>query len=468
VRLRLTSPARVAAQSLRHAARCCATQIFHFKFPILVALMLSAAAGPLSAQGAASNDNPPQIPFAEWITETKRADLPWSINVSSPQLSVLQRFAVEFRVRVPAKALRLLGPTCQLALDVRLKETGAERWLDDHEIVQSRVLERMPKQNSIEFSVQALVQPGNYTAGFILFDRISGKRSVATRVLRVRSLGGDPLPEISRNLPPVEFFQRGVDQDREALPEIKSRLWLPVPTRRPVQIELLVNFAPPEPAAGPPGMSGVPASAERNARTLRARHQRSVGHMLGMLKVFSQMEIPNGSLHITALDIPRRNVFFEQDAAGELDWPRLRAALARINPLSIPIQALEGRRQNAAFFRELLQRRLPQPDPAVSAHAGNGSNGGSDAAPSAPEPLRIFIIVSAPMVFERGSDLSPAVAPRGADYRVYHFEYRFGVGYMWDDLPRLLRELAPRRFDLQTAEDFRRAMAHLLQDLRAQ
>ncbi len=456
MRWRVSRPARAVAHFARRATRHCAFPILNFKFQLLIALVLSAAT-PLFAQDATSNEAPPEIPFTEWITEAKRADLPWSVNISSPRLSILQRFAVEFRVKVPAKALYLLGPTYQVFLDVHVKETGSDRWLDEHEIVGTRLLERMPKQNYLEFSMSALVQPGNYTVGFILFDRVSGMRSVITRALKVHPLSSDPLPEISRDLPPVEFFQRGVDQEREALPEIKSRLWMRVATRRPVQIELLVNFAPPDPSASPPG------SAERNAKTLRAQHLRAVARMLGIVKVFSQMEIPNGSLHITALDILRRNVFFEQDAAGELDWPRLRTALDELNPLSIPVQALAGRRQNAAFFRETLQRRFPQPAAAPPMHDGNGGDG----APSAAEPLRVFIIVSAPVVFERGSDLSPAVAPRGAEYRVYHLEYRFGSGYFWDDLPRVLHELGPRRFDLQTAEDFRRAIARLLTDLRA-
>ncbi len=460
-----SSSARSAACFARLAVCRAPGQNARRKLQILLASVLFAAA-PLFAQDITSREAPPTIPFNDWIAEAKRADLPWSINISAPRLSILQRLTVEFRVKIPSKALYLLGPKYQLFLDIRLKQAGAEAWLEEHDLVGTRVHERMPRENYIEFSMQALVLPGNYTVGLILFDRISGLRSVTTRTLRVRPLSSDPLPEITRNLPAVEFFQRGVEEDKEALPELKSRLWMPVATRRPVRIELLVNFASPEPAPGPPSMFGLPVSAERNAKALRAQHQRSVARMLGIVKVFSQMEIPNGSLHITALDIVRRNVFFEQDAGDELDWPRLSNALAQINPLSIPVQALEGRRQNAAFFRDVLQRRFPPPVPAAT-HRGNGGNGGGDGSPSAAEPLRIYIVVSSPVAFERGSDLSPVVAPRGADYRVYHFQYRLGTGYSWDDLPRVLHELAPQRFDLQTPEEFRHAIARLLADLRA-
>ena len=417
------------------------------------------AAAPLCAQDISTREAPPEIPFHEWIAETKHVELPWSITIAPARLSILQRLVVEFRVKVPSKALDLLGPTFQLFLDVRLKPAGGT-WLTTHDISGTRLHERMPKENYLVFTLQALIQPGEYTVGFILFDRVSGLRSVGLRKLTVRPVSGDPLPEISRDLPVVEFFQRGVDDDREALPELHSRLWIPLSTRRPVHIELLVNFAPPEP--GPP-MPGSPARYDRNLRTL---HQRNLARMLGIIKVLSQMDLANGSLHITAFDLHRRNVLFEQETRGELDWPRLRNALAKVNPLSIPVKALEGRKQNAAFLRELLQHRLPPPD-AAPAHAGNGSNGGSDGHAPAAEPLRVFILVSSPVIFERGADLSPVLPPRGADFRVYHLQYQVSAANLWDDIPRVLRELAPRRFALQNPDEFRRAIARILADLRS-
>jgi len=165
--------------------------------PMSVFLLAAAffAAAPLCAQDISTHEAPPEIPFDDWIAETKHVELPWSISISPARLSILQRLVVEFRVKVPSKALYLLGPTYQLFLDVRLKPAGAA-WLNTHDITGTRLHERMPKENYLEFSLQALVQPGEYTVGFILFDRISGLRSVALRKLTVRPVSGDPLPEI--------------------------------------------------------------------------------------------------------------------------------------------------------------------------------------------------------------------------------------------------------------------------------
>jgi len=91
--------------------------------------------------------------------------------------------------------------------------------------------------------------------------------------------------------------------------------------------------------------------------------------MLGIVKVLSQMHISNGTFHITAIDLLRRNVFFEQEANSELGWPCLRSALVQLDPQTIPVQALEGRRQSVTFFREVLERLLSAP----AAHPGGAA-----------------------------------------------------------------------------------------------
>jgi hypothetical protein len=423
-------------------------------FALLLAALLPASAAPLAAQDVSTNKALPEIPFDDWVAEPHRADIPWSVGITSPQLAIIQRFVVEFRVQVPSRALNQFGPSFQLFLEVRLKPAGAQQWLEAREIAATRLLQRMPKGNGLEISMQALVLPGEYTVGMVLYERISGHRSVALRKLKVRPLDGDRLPEISRNLPQVEFFQRGVDDGREALGELHSRLWIPLTTRRPLHVELLVNLAAPEPLRS---ATNPLASSERN---LSARHQRNLARMLGIIKVLSQLELTNGSLHITALDILRRSVLFEQDAGKDLDWPRLHAALEELNPLSIPVQALEGRRKNAAFFREVIQQRLPTASSA-EAHGTNGNGAGAE------DPLYVFIVVSSPAIFERGADLSPVQPPPGADLRAYYLQYHLNTNNVWDDLPRVLRQLGPRRFDLQSPEEFRRALARILNELRA-
>ena len=78
-----------------------------------------------------------------------------------------------------------------------------------------------------------------------------------------------------------------------------------------------------------------------------------------------------------------------------------------------------------------------------------------------------MIVVSSPAVFERGADLTPVQTPPGTDLRAYYLQYQLNTNNVWDDLPRVLRPMEPRRFDLQSPEEFRRALARILDELRA-
>ncbi len=383
-----------------------------------------------------------EIPFEEWIAAKSVNSIPWNIEVSAPHLSIVQRLVVNFRVSISPKAFRSLGPGYQLAFAVRLKPAGG-RYLEDGIHVGMTPMEELPKNAYVEFTGEAFVLPGEYTVGFIVYDTVTGRRSTGTRPLRVRSIARDPVPELAKNLPPVEFFHGGFVSERDSDPELRSRLFLPVPTRRPVRVEILVNCTP---------------SVEFEGR--RQAHERNVSIMLGMLKVVSQLELPNGSVRVTALDLLHRSIIFEQDNVRELDWTRLRDALAQASPLRVSVKDLEERHRNAAFFRQVLQSRL-QPPPRDRA---TRSAARSD---PAAEPLRVILILCSPLLFPERSDLDPLPAVEGGDCRVYHLQYRITPWNLWDELHRVLREFQPTSFQLETPSDFRRALARILADLRA-
>jgi hypothetical protein len=380
---------------------------------------------------------PLEIPFESWIAAGNVSEIPLTVEVSSPHLSILQRLVVNFRAAVSAKAVRALGPRAQLFFAVRLRPAGGA-WIEDGVFAGMNPVNDLPKNAFIEFRSEALVLPGEYTVGFILYDSVTGRHSSRLRQLRVPRPSGDPLAETARNLPPVEFFIQSLGENSAYPAEPRARLWMPVPTRRPVRVELLVNFSPSEQFDG-----------------LTPVHMRNTSTMLGMLRVLAQMEVPNGSLHITALDLLHRQVVFEQDNVRSLNLRRLHNALAQINPLRVSVQDLEERRRNAAFFRGVLQDLL-QPTSSRPARGGEAS----------PEPYRVFVLLSSPQLFTEHSDLDPLPPLEGCDCRIYHLQYRINSLNIWDQLPRILRELHPTRFQLESPADFRRALARILAELR--
>ena len=383
-----------------------------------------------------------EIPFEEWIAEKSVNAIPWSVEVSEPHLSIVQRLVVNFRVAISPKAFRSLGSGYHLAFAVRLKPAGG-RYLEDGVHVGMTPMEELPKNAYVEFTAEAFVLPGEYTVAFIVYDTATGRRSTGTRRLRVRAISRDPVAELAKNLPPVEFFHAGFVSDRDADPALRSRLFLPVPTRRPVRVEILVNFTP---------------SVEFEGR--KQAHERNASIMLGMLKVVSQLEFPNGAVRVTALDLLHRRILFEQEDVRELDWTRLRDALEQANPLRVSVNDLEERHRNAAFFRQVLQSRLQPP------RLDRATRSAARSDPAA-EPVRVILILSSPLVFPEHSDLDPLPAVEDGDCRVYHLQYRLTPWNVWDQLRRVLREYKPTSFQLESPSEFRRALARILADLRA-
>ena len=96
------------------------------------------------------------------------------------------------------------------------------------------------------------------------------------------------------------------------------------------------------------------------------------------LRILTEMQLANGSLHVTAVDAERRRILFQQEDVKELKWPELREALEKVSPDTIDVEALAGRKQNAAYFREVLAERLKA----------------TDAAGSAARPQRVVIVLA--------------------------------------------------------------------------
>jgi len=411
-----------------------------------------------------------RIPFDQWFAEGDREEVPWKVDFWKPWLRLDQRIGFSVNATVSGKQLAKLGPAHDLYLGARLGRPEGP-WLG-HGIVGAQIEKPLEKNIELRLTLGFLVRPGKYMLAVFLYDDSTGKRSFMTGRLEVPPLRKDPLAGADQNLPVVEIVPGESGLDAFFNPSITSRLNLPVITRRPLRVEIIANTS---------GSDGESGAAER----------RSLGFAITGLKLFAQLGVANGTLHLTALDIPRRKILFEQEEVHSIDWAGLRTALDSIDPVTISVQALQGRKENAAFFRntvmDKLRERFRERAPAANAGAGNGGS----ASPAAPRPLRVFIIVSPALMFARGTDMTPVPAEACDDCRVYllrryswtplAYESAFPSGgrrrrfgspwiprshFSDDQLHRLLKPLAPRTFNIYDAGDLRQAMGRILADLR--
>src|SRR5205807_5259379 len=130
----------------------------------------------------------------------------------------------------------------------------------------------------------------------------TGKHNVAKHRLHISEMRGDPLPDLYRRMPLVEFVELS-DSDHGGVGFVNSQLYLPVRNKRPLQVELISMLSPPEQWTG-------------RLRILRVHNDST----LGALAALSQISLAEGSLSITGLDLVRRQIIFEQRDVQNVKW----------------------------------------------------------------------------------------------------------------------------------------------------
>jgi hypothetical protein len=388
--------------------------------------------------------------FARLVAEGEREQIPWTVSLSAPELRLDQRLGVEVKVSLSQSDLKRHATKHDLVLMVRVAQQGTG-WLPGFEWLALPVDEPLASGTGIEFQVFFLARPGNFRVGIVLLDRISGHSSVTVRPLRVDPLRNDPLPHAFRSLPAAEFVSSVEGFEAAFLSKMTGKLWLPVETRRKVQMEILANFTLSEEFRL--RQRNPPAFARFRRRSRPPSVEDNLLATLAALKPLTEFASPDG-LRITGLDLNRRRVVFEQEPLAPPAWQRLQRGVADFKSNVVSADTLLGQKESAEFLREILRERLRN-EPAP----GGGS------ASDAEKPLRVLILLSGAMVFPKGADLSPLAPAPSCHCRVYFIRLRL-FGNFWDELDSILRPLKPRRFDVSTPADYRRALAAILEDLR--
>ena len=399
-----------------------------------------------------------KVPFDQWLKEGEGARIHWSMRVIPAHLTEFQRFGTALVVEIDGDEFVKRSKPGQLAVFLEVRDAKGQPYRN----YRPMVLPNESKTASVATVSVAqffFVMPGDFSVAAVIYDTESQEHSLKRTKVKVPELAHDPLPGSWKNLPSVEFLAPADAPDGWYKPEITSRLSLPVKSEKPVCVEVVVNESPSETPTGRPGRMS----------------RRNMGNLVPALKVISQMEIGNGSMNVTLLDLERRRVSFKQEEVSTLDWTRLRGALIENDPDKIDVHALENREQNAQFFVSEIRKLLESTE----------SNGDVPLGLSA-EPARVLIVLSGPMSFAKGQDLRPIEATPEPGTRVYYIRYypprpgfRMGPsgahspmisgrgrGVPIEDLlARTLKPLGPRTFDVTTPEEFRSALATIISEI---
>jgi hypothetical protein len=381
-----------------------------------------------------------EAPFDKWASHGNHQEIPWQVQTSADRLSFHQRLIATIQVQVPGPELlkRSHDDHITLLVEVRNGQGVSSRnvgLLDLHN------LKPEMKRSDVEFSWQAFAVPGQYELSVALWDKKSGEHNFLRRLFHVDAYRNDPLPEMWRGLPAFEFWSTkrdGLDYMFHA--DIEGRPDLALATRRPIEMEVLLDMTP---------------SAEI-FRGSYGYYNHYLGAALPTFKLFNQINLKNGSRRAAALDLVQRRVIFEQDDDKDLDWAVLRKTLSPDSgPGKVSVKDLQNKQQSPVYLREEIVRRLKvRPE---------------NAAKTGERPLHVFVLLGSPMDFYTFPKLPEIETGNEKDCVIYYLQFEFsqreGVTGAVGNVEKMLKPLKLRSFEVRSADDVRRALAKILEEL---
>jgi hypothetical protein len=390
-----------------------------------------------------------EVPFDRWLKEAPSQQIPWKVRMLRGKLSLHQRLEASIEVRVPGRELLKRRHDNRVVLLVQVTDEAGNEYRNYGFLEASDFRPELGKAEVI-YSWQAFVLPGRYEVAVALFDKAREEHNFTRGKWHVDRMKNDPMPGAWQELRSLEFWApeaRNLDEFYRS--DMDGRLHLPLAASKPIHLEILADLTPSELFAG-------------NQKL----YENYLAGVLPMLKALSQIRTPAGSPDVTGLDLYQSKVIFEQRDATELDWPRLKAALAPDKgPAVVHVNALQQHDHSPVFLRDEIARRLAAPG-----KAGN--------------PLLVYIVI--------GQNMDTYIFPRlppiaeGKHCTVIYLQYgASGTERVWlptrkldggiinlgplfgdaDKVAKMLQPLPVQIFQVHSPESFRQALARILQEI---
>jgi hypothetical protein len=421
-----------------------ANRRFPVLFPCILAfLAIAGGAGfatSLPAEEPTTDSVFAEAPFDKWAAQGNHQEVPWQVQTSADRLSFHQRLIATIQVQVPGPELlkRSRDEHITLLVEVRNGQGVSSR---NFGVLDLADLKPEMKRSDVEFSWQAFAVPGQYELSVALWDKKSGEHNFLRRLFHVDAYRNDPLPEMWRGLDAFEFWSTKRDgPDYMFHADIEGRPNLALATRRPIEMEVLLDMTP---------------SAEV-FRGSYGYYNHYLGAALPTFKVLNQINIKNGSRRAAALDLMQRRIVFEQNDGKDLDWAVLRKTLLPDSgPGTVSVKDLKNKQQSPVYLREEIVRRLKA-----------GSN---QAAQPSEKPLHVFVLLGSPMDFYAFPKLPEIETGEEQDCVIYYLQFEFlrreGITGAIGSVEKLLKPLKIRSFEVRSADDVRRVVAKILEEL---
>jgi len=381
--------------------------------------------------------------FDRWAVEPAHQDIFWKARTYIHGLSVHQRMVAHIEIDVPLSELSKRIADETLLMLVQVEDDRGQRYRD-YGLIDVKATTQEVHKGTSQSTWEAFALPGDYKVSFLLYDKASGEHSFAQRTLHVPVVKHDDFEEIWQGMPKWEFWGALTEfRDNIYRPDIHSHLHLVLATRKPVQVDVLADLTPSDLFHG---------SARFYSRFLSVA--------LPLVKDLSEIQVTNGTLNVSALDLRQRKITFEQDKISSLNWPALKSAVAPENgPDMIDVRGLEAKQERPDFLRDEILRRLNPDDEKEPASATSVK---------AATPFHVFIVVGSPMDFYAFRHF-PSIDPAEAENCVvYYLQYEVYAPYATGALGsvrKMLKPLQIHTFKVRSAESVREALERIVKNV---
>ena len=326
-----------------------------------------------------------KFPFDQWLVEHDQGRFHWTLSAPHTGLSFHQRMVAALDLKVDGKDLDSRRGDSLMMFLIQVTDAEGTRY-QDHGSLDLSKLSSDVKATTVDYSQNVFVLPGEYRLAVAIVDTATGEHSTRLTSFKVASQH-DFLIDAWRGLPPVEFIAKAETPDSWFLPAVRSPIQWAASVHSPARLNVILNVDTSEAtaAAWAPTHTG-PSSG--------------LAALLPSLKAISQTGSASISEQVELIDIARRQAVFDQADVHELDWARLKPALAGASSASIDVHALSDRQHDAQFFVSQVRKMLRASDK-----------------PS------VLVVLTQPVGFESDEDLEPISTEALPDCRVIYIRY---------------------------------------------
>jgi hypothetical protein len=347
---------------------------------------------------------PASVPLEDWLKGRKARQIPMKLTVREPQLRMDQQTAVFYEATVHLNSLKA-SQDRRIAFFVGVD--GAEgRRLTETSVHAVNIPTEIHSDFDVAVRGCIYFRPGNYTLWIAAYDEATGKHSVERRNVRVAEIKNDPLPLLESQVP-LARFPDYTPEETDLSKAIPTLLFVPVSNKRPLAVDI-INLSP-------YGTDGI-----------------------GPL---TQMGLKDSSISVATLDLETQKVVYDSQATGGFDFTEmLKAAELHRRDRTIDL-SVEIRRDSVSYLQKFLEQRIKSSD----------------------GKALVTLVVSSPLAFRRGSDLSAIQLDSSCECRLFYLQLYPQNGR--DDLRKVLTSAQFRRLEVSSPLEFRKALASIIREL---